>query len=104
MLKEYIEKELNRVDNEFLPKTFDSYQGWSVEDLQQVKQFLTSSLTGLLDEIEKEVDKMIIQKENLGGDFYSNIMIKRRAYNKAINDVLTLLKKERGDVTKKVCH
>ena len=54
-MSNYIEEKLKEFDEKFLEKTFDSYQGWSFEDLEEIKQFIKQAL--------QEQEERIIEEE-----------------------------------------
>lgn len=117
MLKEYIKSKEAEFDQIF-PNNPITTKKLRFEDLEKlppgsiiplgktisVKEFLTSSLTGLLDEIEKEVEMM----KKTGNPIGVNILARKSddeinkeiIYNQTLEEVAALLKKERGDVTK----
>lgn len=71
-------------DNKFLHKTFDSYQGWNMEDLEEVEEFLRTSLTSLLESLKREENL----DDNGEMEFTNGFNTATSAHNERINKAM----------------
>lgn len=79
-------------EEKFLAKTFDSYQGWTIQDLEEVLSFISSQRVADLEAVMGMIEGMKHKED----DEYNCPNCGDSDYNNALSDLLAKLDEVKG--------